>query len=82
MSTLKLGESGSSLEIFPGSSTLENEIQKLLDLEMPVKSSVLYLNYYFKNALIIHEEIKIEKKYIINQCLYTVIKISLDLHKL
>ena len=59
MSTLKLGES---------TSTLENEIQKYVqirdfglyrhfqvleqkpfDLEIPVKSSVLYLNYYFKS---------------------------------
>ena len=36
----------------------------------------LKLYIYFKNSL------KIEKKDIFNQCLYTVIKISLDLHKL
>ena len=31
-------------------------MNELLVLEIPVKSSVLYLNYYFKNALIIHEQ--------------------------
>ena len=32
MSTLKLGESTSTLEIFPGTSTFDNEIQKYVQI--------------------------------------------------
>ena len=32
MSTLKLGESTSTLEIFPGTSALENEIRKYVQI--------------------------------------------------
>ena len=48
MSTLKLRESTSTLEIF----------QKLLDLEMPVKSSALYLNDYFVSCFIFENPTK------------------------
>ena len=66
MSTLKLEESTSTLEIFPGKCDSEVHTNTRLRTlpafpgprtlkrfaEMPVKSSILYLNYFFQVVLI------------------------------
>ena len=54
----------------------------LVCLVSSVMKSPATSNKFFKNSLKIPMNFKIQKKYIFNQCHDTVIKISLDLHKL